>query len=142
MNSGWPTANSRSSRAVAVLFKNGGIEPYTMPLIILKRQVRRPACTNTDRILLVLLARLVRTWQQVLFIVQPDTLLRWHRELFHLYWKRKSKTQAHKPKVAAETIALIRQMAKDNRLWGAERIRGELLKLGLHVCKRTIQKYM
>src|SRR3989440_1942528 len=57
-------------------------------LIILRRQVKRPACTKTDRLLLVLLARLVRTWQQALFIVQPDTLLRWHRELFHLYWKR------------------------------------------------------
>src|SRR5205807_7471909 len=61
---------------------------------------------------------------------------------FRLYWKHKSKTQVYKPKVAAETISLIRQMAKDNRLWGAERIRGELLKLGLRVCKRTIQKYM
>jgi putative transposase len=111
-------------------------------LIILKRQVKRPAFTRTDRILLVLLARLVRTWQQALLIVQPDTLLRWHRELFRLYWKRKSKTAAHTPKVAADTIALIRQMAKDNRLWGAERIRGELLKLGLRACKRTIQKYM
>jgi putative transposase len=94
------------------------------------------------RLLLVLLARLVRTWQQALFIVQPETLLRWHRELFRWYWKRKSKAASHKPKVAAETIALIRQMAKDNRLWGAERIRGELLKLGIRVCKRTIQKYM
>jgi putative transposase len=75
-------------------------------------------------------------------IVQPDTLLRWHRELFRLYWKRKSKAHAHKPKVAPETIALIREMAKENRLWGAERIRGELLKQGIHVCKRTIQKYM
>ena len=75
-------------------------------------------------------------------IVQPDTLLRWHRELFRRYWKRKSKAPSRKPKVAAETIALIRQMAKDNRLWGAERIRGELLKLGLRVCKRTVQKYM
>jgi transposase InsO family protein len=73
--------------------------------------------------------------------VQPDTLLRWHRELFR-YWKRKSKAASRKPKVAEETIALIRQMAKENRLWGAERIRGELLKLGIHVCKRTIQKYM
>ncbi len=53
-------------------------------LIILKRQVKRPTYTNTDRILLVLLARVVRTWQQTLFIVQPDTLLRWHRELFRL----------------------------------------------------------
>ena len=111
-------------------------------LIILKRQVKRPSFTKSDRMFLVLLARLIRTWQQALVIVQPDTLLRWHRELFRLYWKQKSKASTHKPKVAAETIALIRQMAKDNRLWGAERIRGELLKLGLRVCKRTVQKYM
>ncbi|HEY6406525.1 MAG TPA: integrase, partial [Ktedonobacteraceae bacterium] len=111
-------------------------------LIILQRQVKRPACTKTDRILLVLLARLVQAWQQALLIVQPDTLLRWHREFFRLYWKRKSKAASHKPKVAAETIALIREMATYNRLWGAERIRGELRKLGIHVCKRTIQEYM
>jgi putative transposase len=111
-------------------------------LIVLRRQVKRPAFTRTDRILLVLLARLVRTWNQALLIVQPDTLLRWHRGLFRLYWKRKSKTPTHKPKIAAETIALIREMASENRLWGAERIRGELLKLGIRVCKRTIQKYM
>ena len=111
-------------------------------LIILKRQVKRPACTKTDRVLLVLLARVVRTWRQALFIVQPETLLRWHRELFRLSWKRRSKACSHTPKVAAETITLIREMAKDNRLWGAEPIRGELLKLGMHVCKRTVQKYM
>jgi putative transposase len=92
--------------------------------------------------LLVLLARAVRTWNQALFIVQPETLLRWHRELFRLFWKRKSKVSSHKPKVAAETIALIREMARKNRLWGPERIRGELLKLGIRVCKRSIQKYM
>jgi putative transposase len=69
-------------------------------------------------------------------------LLRWHRAHFRLYWKRRSKASSHKPKVAAETIMLIREMATKNRLWGAERIRGELLKLGIHVCKRTIQKYM
>jgi len=111
-------------------------------LIILKRQVKRPSFTRSDRMLLVLLTRLTRTWQQALVIVQPDTLLRWHRELFRWYWKRKSKATSRKPKVAAETIALIRQMARENRLWGAERIHGELLKLGLRVCKRTIQKYM
>src|SRR2546427_2052113 len=77
-------------------------------LVILKRQVKRPSITRTDRILLVLLARIVRTWQQALLIVQPDTLLRWHRELFRNYWKRKSKTASHTPKVAAATIALIR----------------------------------
>jgi putative transposase len=84
-------------------------------LIMLKRQVERPACTKTDRILLVLLARVVRTWKQALFLVQPDTLLRWHRELFRLHWKRRSKASSHKPRVAAETIALIREMAKENR---------------------------
>jgi len=107
-------------------------------LIILKRQVKRPACTKTDRMLLVLLARLVRSWNQALLIVQPETLLRWHRELFRGYWKRKSKVFSRQPKVASETIALIREVAKNNRLWGAERIRGELLKLGIHVCKRTM----
>jgi putative transposase len=111
-------------------------------LIMLKRQVKRPACTKTDRLVLVLLARLVRSWQKALFIVRPDTLLRWHREFFRMYWKHRSKAPTHKPKVALETIALIREMATNNRLWGAERIRGELLKLGLRVCKRTIQKYM
>jgi putative transposase len=84
-------------------------------LIILKRQVKRPACTKRDRILLVLLARAVRAWKQTLFIVQPDTLLRWHREAFRLFWRRKSKAHAHKTKVAAETIALIREMARENR---------------------------
>jgi len=59
-----------------------------------------------------------------------------------LYWKYKSRAASSKPKISAETVALIKEMARDNRLWGAERIRGELLKLGIHVCKRTIQKYM
>src|SRR5713226_2525979 len=104
--------------------------------------VKRPACTKTDRMLLVLLARTVQTWKQALFIVQPETLLRWHRQGFRLFWKYTSRAAAPKPKRAAETVALIKEMARDNRLWGAERIRGELLKLGIHVCKRTIQKYM
>jgi len=65
--------------------------------------------------------------------------LRWHRELFQLYWWRKS---LGKPKISSETIALIQKMAKENRLWGAGRIRGEWLKLGIEVSKRTIQRYM
>ncbi len=59
-----------------------------------------------------------------------------------MYWKYKSRTAPLKPKISPETVALIKEMARDNRLWGAERIRGELLKLGLGVCKRTIQKYL
>jgi putative transposase len=111
-------------------------------LIILSRHVKRPVLKKSDRMLLILLARAVRTWKQALFIVQPETLLRWHRQGFQLYWKYKSRTASAKPKISAEIVALIKEMARDNHLWGAERIRGELLKLGLKVCKRTIQKYM
>lgn len=111
-------------------------------LIILRRQVKRPVFKKTDRMLLVLLARAVRTWKQALFIVQPETLLKWHRQGFRLFWKYKSRAIAPKPKISEEAVALIKEMAMNNRLWGAERIRGELLKLGIHVSKRTIQKYM
>ena len=109
---------------------------------ILRRQIKRPRYTRTDRLLLILLARAVRAWRQALVIVQPETLLRWHRQGFRLFWKQKSRPKSTQAKVTAETIALIKEMAKHNRLWGAERIRGELLKLGIRVCKRTIQKYM
>jgi transposase InsO family protein len=111
-------------------------------LIILNRQVKRPQITNRDRFRLILLAHCTRFWKQALHIVQPDTLLRWHRELFRFYWRRKSKSKRNKPKIPPETIELIRKMAKENHLWGAERIRGELIKLGIKVCKRTIQKYL
>lgn len=90
----------------------------------------------------MLLASKLRTWKSALLIVQPDTLLRWHRQGFRLFWKRISKTMSRKPKIPTETVELIKQMAQENRLWGAERIRGELLKLDIDVCKRTVQKYM
>jgi len=107
-------------------------------LIILRRQIKRPVYRKTDRLLLVLLARMVRTWKQALFLVQPETLLRWHRELFRLFWKRKSKAHSRKPRLSPETIQLIKEMATNNRFWCAERLRGELLKLDIHVSKRTI----
>jgi len=99
----------------------------------LRRQVKRPVYKKTDRFLLVFLAGMVRAWKRALFLVQPETLLRWHRELFRLFWKHKSNAQARKPRLALETISLIKDMAANNRLWGAERIRGELLKLNMNV---------
>jgi len=113
-------------------------------LVILRRGVKRPRCTPMDRALLVLLASHVRAWRQALAIVQPDTLLRWHRRLFRLVWRRRSQgdNRRRRPRIAPETIALIREMACTNRTWGAERIRGELLKLDIRVAKWTIQKYM
>ena len=111
-------------------------------LIVLHRQVKRPHLTQGDRLLMILLARMTGYWQQALHIVQPETLLRWHRDLFRYYWRRKSKTEKREPRISPETIELIKQMASENRLWGAERIRGELLKLGIKVSKRSVQKYM
>ncbi len=113
-------------------------------LVVLKRSVERPCCTPADRTLLVLLASRVRSWRSALLIVQPDTLLRWHRHLFCRVWRQKSRSTAaaHRPPLAPETIALIREMAAANPLWGAERIRGELRKLDIRVAKWTVQKYM
>ncbi len=111
-------------------------------LIVLRRSVKRPQLTRRDRLLLVFLASKVRSWKNALLIVRPETLLRWHRALFRLYWWRKSAPKSRQSRIPEATVALIRQMAQENRLWGAERIRGELLKLGIRVSKRTVQKYM
>ncbi len=69
-------------------------------------------------------------------------MLRWHRAGFRLFWKRKSRVTVQEPKIPRETITLIKEMAANNRLWGAERIQGELLKVGIKVAKRTVQRYM
>jgi hypothetical protein len=84
-------------------------------LVMLKRRVKRPACTKADRLLLVLLAPMVRTWKQALVLVQPETLLRWHRQGFRLFWRQKSKATSTHAKVSAEIMALIKEMAKNNR---------------------------
>jgi putative transposase len=113
-------------------------------LIVLNRQstLKRPQFSPLDRFLIMLLASKVSAWKQALLILQPDTLLRWHRQGFRLFWKLKSKPKSTEPKISPETVALIKQMAAANQTWGAERIRGELLKLGIKVAKRTVQKYM
>ncbi len=111
-------------------------------LIVLNRSFKRPCFTRADRGRLILFASQVQNWREALLIVKPETLLRWHRAGFRLFWTWKSCTPVREPKLALETIALIKEMTRNNRLWGAERIRGELLKLGIQVAKRTIQKYM
>ena len=111
-------------------------------LAILHRQVQRPAFTDADRRWLVILASMIQNWRQTLLIVQPETLLRWHRELFRWFWRRRTRDTSRHPRISPEAIHLIQTMAKHNVLWGAERIRGELLKLNIPVSKRTVQKYM
>ncbi len=110
-------------------------------LIVLNRSVKRPRLTASDRSLLVLLASRVRTWKSALLIVQPDTLLRWHRQGYRLFWRRKSRSGARAPRIPAETIALIKDMAVSNRLWGVKRIQGELLKVGIKVSKRSLTQH-
>ena len=111
-------------------------------LIVFKRQIERPQLTQKDRCLLVLLSSSVRGWKEALIVVKPATLLGWHRQGFRLYWKRKSRASDREPRIGQETIDLIKKMATENRLWGARRIQGELLKLGIRLSKRTVQKYM
>jgi transposase InsO family protein len=113
-------------------------------LIVLQWQAKRPTLTWRDRALFVLIASKLPSWKTALMIVQPDTLLRWHRDLFRRVWRRKSTRKGKKGRqpLAEDIVTLIKTMAKDNRTWGAERIRGELLKLGIKVAKSTIQKYI
>src|SRR4051794_10214564 len=97
-------------------------------LIVLNRQAKKPSFTALDRFLLVVLASRICNWKQALLILKPDTLLRWHRQGFRLLWKIKSKPPKNcEPKISQQTIELIKEMAAKNPLWGAERIRGELL---------------
>ena len=111
-------------------------------LIVLRRQVNRPSLTRWDRLLLVILASRVPSWKHALTLVQPETLLHWHRQGFRLLWRATAAKRSAQPRIPETTRKVIMTMAAENRLWGAERIRGELLKLGIHVSKRTIQKYM
>jgi transposase InsO family protein len=113
-------------------------------LIILDRQVKRPLARPRERVLLVVLASRLRAWKQALLIVQPATLIRWQQNLYRWLWKRKSEPpkRAGRPPLLKELVDLIQRMARENRTWGAERIRGELLKLGIRVARNTILKYL
>jgi hypothetical protein len=104
---------------------------------VLRRGSKRPKLHFVDRLELLLGARWLPSWRQVIVLVQPETILRWHRAGFRRFWRRRSRPQKTSP-LAPETINLIRDMAARGRLWGAERIRGELLKLGIKVSKRTL----
>src|SRR4029450_8142308 len=107
----------------------------------LERQVRPRRTDNASRIALVLLARFV-DWRELLTIVRPDTLVRWHRRLFRLFLRGKARPRG-RPRVPAELRRLIAEMAVANRTWGEERIAAELrLKLGLTLSPRTVRRHM
>jgi putative transposase len=97
---------------------------------------------RSDRLLWVLLSRWWPGWLRSLHIVRPDAVIAWHRRAFAWYWRRKSRRRPERPNVAAEIRNLIRNMSEANPLWGAPRIHGELLKLGIEVAQSTVAKYL
>lgn len=111
-------------------------------LAVLRRSVKRPRVKPRDRIFWALMSQLWRGWRSALIIVQPATVVRWHRQGFKLYWRWKSRGEPGRPAVAREIRDLIRRMSKTNPLWGAPRIHGELLKVGVDVSEATVAKYM
>ena len=111
-------------------------------LAILKRATKRPKLTNADRAFWVALSRLWTGWQHALMLVKPETVIRWHRKSFKLYWTWKSRSRGGRPRIDAEIRTLIGRMARENPTWGAPRIHGELLKLGFDVSEATVSRYM
>jgi transposase InsO family protein len=112
-------------------------------LIILRRKVQgHVPLANNDRWFLIQLYRWFPSILQVLTIVQPKTLVRWHRAGFRCYWRWKSRSRGGRPQIETDLRALIRRMSIENPLWGAPRIHGELLKLGFDVAQSNVAKYM
>ena len=112
-------------------------------LIILRRKLQgRVRLTNSDRWFFIQLYRWFPSILQVVKIVQPETLVRWHRAGFCCYWRWKSRSRGGRPQIDTDLHALIRRMSMENPLWGAPRIHGELLKLGFAVAQSSVAKYM
>ena len=112
-------------------------------LAVLQRTAPRPRLRTADRLFWVLLSRLWHGWAEAVSIVQPETVIRWQRTGFRLFWTWKSRRHGPgRPAVAPDVRALIRTMARANPLWGAPRIHGELQKLGIEISQATVSKYV
>jgi putative transposase len=110
--------------------------------VLQRTRPRRLRVTKADRWLWVGLSRIWPGWRTALVIVKPETVIAWHRRGFRLWWAWKSRRRIGRPTVAADIRTLIRTMAQANPCWGAPRIHGELLKLGIDVCQATVAKYI
>ena len=119
-------------------------------ILVLRQQInvlrrmspKRPALNNADRLLFVWLSRLVPTTLAALAVVSPETVIRWHRAGFRVDWRLKSSARGGRPKTPMEIRELIRDMSVANPLWGAPRIHGELLMLGIDIGQTTVAKYI
>jgi hypothetical protein len=113
-------------------------------LAVLTRPTRtrpRARLRSWDKLLWVLARRWCAHWREHLGIVTPDTVVRWHRQGWRLFWRWKSCSRGGRPHLSPEVQELIRTLSRENRSWGTERIRGELLKLGIVVSNRSIRRY-
>jgi putative transposase len=110
--------------------------------VLQRSRPRRLPLTKADRWLWVVLSRVWMGWRTALVIVKPETVIAWHRRGFRLWWTWKSRRRIGRPTAPADIRALIRTMAQANPRWGAPRIHGELLKLGIDVCQTTVAKYL
>jgi putative transposase len=111
-------------------------------LVVLRRTVQRPQIQNRDRRFWIVVSRIWKDWQQALIIVKPETVIKWHRQGFKIYWRWRSRTKpGGRPKVGAEIRQLIRRISQDNPLWGVPRIQSELCLLGYELAESTVAKY-
>jgi hypothetical protein len=109
--------------------------------MVLKRQTRKPKLHPADRFLWLTLRRLWPDWQKGLSLLQPQTVIAWHRLGFRLFWRWKSRACGGRPAADRKLINLIRRMWSSNPTWGSKRIQAELAKLGIAVSDSTIRKY-
>ncbi|MCP4292731.1 MAG: integrase, partial [bacterium] len=112
-------------------------------ILVLERQVKRPKFRDRERAFWVVFSRYWSGWKSPLRLVKPETVISWHRKSWRLFWRWKSKpTDYGRPNLPLEVINLIRKMSLENPLWGAPRIHGELVMLGIDVSESTVAKYM
>ena len=110
---------------------------------VLRRSVKRPKLTSADRLLWMWLCEVWSDWRSALVIVKPETVIAWHRKGFRLFWTWKVRHgQPGRPAVSKDIRELIRRMSRENPLWGAPRIHGELLKLGIDIGETSVGKYI
>jgi hypothetical protein len=110
--------------------------------VLRRKSPKRPTFSNSDRLIFATLYSVAPNVLRALAIVKPETVIGWHRAGFRLYWRWKSRSPGGRPKLSADIRQLIRDISLANPLWGAPRIHGELLKLGINVGQTTVAKYM
>jgi len=110
---------------------------------VLQREVVKPRLRTSDRVWWLVLSHLWSGWRDALLIVKPETVVGWHRRAFSLFWTWKIRHgKPGRPVIDVEVRNLIRRVSSANPLWGAPRVHGELLKLGIDVSQATVSKYM